>query len=174
MRARSGAMILETADAHDVILREPDLGDLSWLMYRHMVTIAREQGWNTRYEGHLLEISSRFLLKLDPACERVWIAVRGDEILGCVGLVREDATTARLRTLFVEPATRGLGLGRRLVRTCVAFARQAGYGAVVLWTLDVLTAARALYASEGFGMVSSDTWDEIGPVLQDETWRLEL
>jgi N-acetylglutamate synthase-like GNAT family acetyltransferase len=157
-----------------VILRDPAPGDLSWLFLRHMQTVAKAFGWNTRYEGYLFEIGAKVLLRLDPACERFWIAEKDGQVIGCVGIVREDETTARLRTMFVDEAARGLGLGRRLVETCVSFCRDKGYSAIVLWTLGCLGPARQLYASAGFEMVSSEPWDEIGPGMFDETWRLEL
>ena len=157
-----------------IVLREPRGGDLSFLFLRHMQTLAAHHGWDARYEGHLMEIGARALLHLDPSCERFWIAEKDGEVVGCVGIVREDETTARLRTMYVEPTARGLGLGRRLVDTCISFCRDAGYSAIVLWTLGVLDTARALYASAGFRMVSSEPWDGLGPVEQDETWRLEL
>lgn len=158
----------------EVVLREPRGGDLSWLSWRHMQTVAAEHGWNARYEGRLMEIGAYVLLRLDPERERFWIAERHGDILGCVGMVHEDDRTARLRMMFVEPQARGLGLGRRLLETCFGFAREKGYAAIVLWTLDVLGPARRLYTSAGFELVASEPWDDIGPVVQDETWRLEL
>jgi N-acetylglutamate synthase-like GNAT family acetyltransferase len=157
-----------------VILRDPAPGDLSHLFLRHMQTVATEFGWNTRYEGYLFDIGAKFLLRLDPECERFWVAEKDGAIVGCVGIVRDDETTARLRTMFVEESARGLGLGRRLLGECLSFCREKGYASVVLWTLGCLGPARKLYASAGFEMISSEPWDEIGPDMMDETWRLQL
>jgi N-acetylglutamate synthase-like GNAT family acetyltransferase len=157
-----------------VVLRDPRPGEFSWLILRHMQTVAADYGWDARYEGHLMEIGARVLIHLDRSCERFWVAEKDGEVVGCVGIVREDEATARLRMMYLEPSARGLGLGRRLVDTCIEFCREKGYAAIVLWTLGVLETARSLYASAGFRMVSSEPWDGIGPVEQDETWRLEL
>ena len=43
------------------------------------------------------------------------------ENVGCVMLVKENGTTARLRLLLVDPKARGMGLGARLVDECVTF-----------------------------------------------------
>jgi N-acetylglutamate synthase-like GNAT family acetyltransferase len=166
-------MALQPSD-DGVVLRDPAPGDLSLLFLRHMQTVARDFGWNARYEGYLFDIGARFLLRLDPERERFWVAEKGGRVIGCVGIVRENDSTARLRTMFVEPEARGLGLGRRLLEECVSFCRDKGYGTIVLWTLGCLAAARELYASAGFEMISSEPWDEIGPGMMDETWRLDL
>lgn len=66
---------------------------------------------------------------------------------GCVFLVRnqDNANMAQLRCLLVVPSARGLGLGRRVVSHCIAFARSADYDGLMLWTNDVLVSARKIY-----------------------------
>lgn len=156
-----------------VALRPPKPGDLSWLQHRHMVVMAPAYGWDGRYEAHLAQIVAEFLSGRDVGAERFWVAERDGEILGCVGLTRVDARRGRLRLLFVEPDARGLGLGRRLVDACVAFAREAGYAEVVLWTVDVLYAARRIYAAAGFRLIGSEP-SELSEGMADETWLLQL
>ena len=157
----------------EVTLRAPRIGDLSWLQLRHMQVMAPAYGWDLRYEAHVAHIVGGFLMQHDPARERFWIAERDGQILGCVGLTRESGQRARLRLLFVEPSARGLGLGRRLVRTCLAFAREAGYAEVVLWTVSVLDAARRIYAEEGFEKIGAEASD-LSAGMCDETWLLKL
>ncbi len=102
--------------------------------------------------------------------------------LGCVFLVqaRDEATgavipgVAQLRMLIVEPAARGLGLGRRLVDTCSVFARQAGYRKIRLWTNDMLDAARHIYQSGGYRLVASEPHESFGHKMVGEIWELEL
>jgi GNAT superfamily N-acetyltransferase len=74
----------------------------------------------------------------------------------------------------LEPAARGLGLGRRLVEECAAFARAAGYREIVLWTHQVLTAARRIYAAAGFQLEETWTHEGFGRPEVSETWRLRL
>jgi hypothetical protein len=45
---------------------------------------------------------------------------------------------------------------------------------MVLWTHSILTAARAIYAGEGFVMTATEPNDLWGPHLISETWELEL
>lgn len=159
-----------------VVLRAHRPGDIGWVVERHAVLYSREYGWTTGIEAVTARIVADFLDHLDPARERCWIADRDGERLGCVFLVREpeQADVARLRLLLLEPAARGLGLGRRLVDECVAFARAAGYHEIVLWTHAVLTAARRIYADCGFELERTWTHDDFGIEEVSETWRLRL
>ena len=158
---------------NEVELRAPRPGDLSWLQHRHMQVMIPAYGWDQRYEAHVAHIVGDFLMAHDPARERFWVADSAGEILGCVGLTRESDARARLRLLFVEPEARGMGLGRRLTETCIAFAREQGYAEVVLWTVSVLEAARKIYADVGFKMIGAQTSD-LSASMCDETWLLKL
>jgi len=167
--------LLGATPADPVILRAHRAGDMGWITERHGLNYAREYGWNGHIEAVTARICADFLDGHDAALERCWIAERGGERLGCVFLVKDEAPgVARLRLLMLEPAARGLGLGKRLVEECVAFARAAGYREIVLWTHAVLAAARAIYAQQGFQLEETWTHDDFGAAEVSETWRLVL
>jgi DNA-binding MarR family transcriptional regulator/GNAT superfamily N-acetyltransferase len=158
----------------EVTLRPHRPGDMGWIIERHALVYMQEYGWNAGIEAVTARVCADFLDRFDPARERCWIAERGGERLGSVLLIKETDEVARLRLLLLDPAARGLGLGHRLVAECVAFARAAGFREIVLWTHQVLTAARKIYAAAGFTL--EETWlhEAFGRPEVSETWRLNL
>ncbi|MEU8978502.1 bifunctional helix-turn-helix transcriptional regulator/GNAT family N-acetyltransferase [Streptomyces sp. NPDC058246] len=159
----------------DVVLREPGPGDLGWIVQRNAALYAAEYGWNADYEGLVARIVADFAEDHDPHLERVWIAELDGRPVGCVMCVRDDAPgTARLRLLLVEPDARGLRIGDRLAGAVIDFARGVGYRELVLWTNDVLTAARRIYQRHGFVLVSEKPHRSFGADLVGQDWRLDL
>ncbi|WP_329598467.1 bifunctional helix-turn-helix transcriptional regulator/GNAT family N-acetyltransferase [Streptomyces pseudovenezuelae] len=159
----------------DVLLREPGPGDLGWIVARNAALYAAEYGFNADYEALVARIVADFAEDHDPHLERVWIAELDGRPVGCVMCVRDDApATARLRLLLVEPEARGLGIGDRLVSAVVDFARGVGYRDLVLWTNDVLTAARRVYQRHGFVLAAEKPHRSFGKDLNGQDWRLDL
>lgn len=169
-------------DAAPWLLRPPQSGDLGWVVARHGALYASEYCWDMRFEALVARIGANFVDRFDAAREACWIAERGGVNVGCVFLVqaRDEASakvvaaTAQLRMLLVEPSTRGLGIGARLVDECERFARAKGYRRIVLWTNSVLTAARAIYTKAGYVLVKSEAHESFGQALVGETWELAL
>jgi DNA-binding MarR family transcriptional regulator/GNAT superfamily N-acetyltransferase len=160
--------------AGTVVLRPPAPGDLGWVVQRNGALYAAEYGWDETYEALVARIVADYAARADRTGEAAWIAEVGGERAGCVFCMRKSRQTAQLRLLLVEPAARGLGVGGRLVDECVAFARRAGYREIVLWTNDVLHAARRIYQRAGFELAGSAPHHSFGHDLVGQDWRLAL
>jgi ribosomal protein S18 acetylase RimI-like enzyme len=93
----------------------------------------------------------------------VFLVVEGEDLagdasdVGCGGIRRlddaddsPDARTYEVKHLWLQPHTRGLGLGRALLAELEVRARQLGGTALVLDTNVSLEAASGLYRSSGF------------------------
>jgi DNA-binding MarR family transcriptional regulator/GNAT superfamily N-acetyltransferase len=147
-------------------------GDMGMIAARQSILYA-EYGWGTPMEVLQGEVTTAFLRDFKPGREQCWVAERGGRMLGSIFLV-DSSEGAQLRLLYVEPDARGLGIGEALVRTCIQFAREAGYSRIWLWTHTILTSARRIYAAQGFSIVSTEVHDEFGKPEQGETWERDL
>ena len=166
--------VLEKNADREVRLRSHRPGDMGWVIGAHGRLYAQEYGWDERFEALVAGIAADFINELDKKRERCWIAEMGGEPVGCVFLVKQTKTVAKLRLLIVEPRARGIGLGRRLVEECIAFARAKRYQKLVLWTQSNLAAARHIYKSTGFKLVSTQRHQDFGIKLTGEYWELAL
>lgn len=156
------------------ILRNPQPGDMGWIIHRQAVLYAQEYGWNNEYEALVAEILAKFVREFDPVRERSWIAEKDGKVIGSVLIVRQDDTTAKLRLLYVDPCARGLGIGSRLVDECLRFSRQVGYTNMVLWTNSILTDARRIYDRAGFELVEEEAHHSFGKDLIGQVLTREL
>jgi DNA-binding MarR family transcriptional regulator/N-acetylglutamate synthase-like GNAT family acetyltransferase len=157
-----------------VVLRAPHPGDYGWIVHRHGAQYADEYGWDETFEALVARIVADYAERHDPKREAAWIAEVDGEPVGCVLCVRKDDATAQLRLLLVDPWARGLGLGAQLVDACVDFARAAGYERMVLWTNDVLVAARRIYVAAGFELVEEEPHHSFGHDLVGQIWARDL
>lgn len=156
------------------VLRAHRPGDMGWIIQQHGALYAREYGWNISFEALCAEIAAQFLKTFDPARERCWIAEIDSRQVGSVFLVKHTDDIAKIRLLLIDPAGRGIGLGKTLVDECIAFARACGYRKITLWTQSILLAARGIYQRAGFVRVATEPHHSFGQDLIGETWEIDL
>jgi len=155
-------------------IRTHRAGDMGMITARQAILYAEHFGWGAPMEALLGEVTAAFLRSFDPARERCWIAECGGTIAGSIFATDGGGGAAKLRLLYVEPHARGLGIADDLVTRCIAFAREAGYARMTLWTHTILTSARRIYAAHGFRITATATHTDFGEPVAGETWELAL
>ena len=84
----------------------------------------------------------------DPG--RVVLALRGDRTVACGTVRRLAAGVGEIKRMWVDPAARGVGLGRRMLAHLEHLAAAQGLHLVRLDTNATLTEAIALYDRSGY------------------------
>lgn len=149
-------------------------GDLGWVIKAHGEVYAAEYGWDVSFEALVARIVADFACHPAAARQAGWIAEVDGDRAGCVLCTAADQDTAELHILLTLPAARGLGVGSSLVRTCLDFARGAGYRRMRLWTNDVLVAARRIYLANGFRLTDEERHHSFGADLVGQTYEADL
>ncbi|MGI3183506.1 GNAT family N-acetyltransferase [Nioella aestuarii] len=161
--------------SNGIELRDLAIGDAGWLIQQHAELYAREEGFDASFEPLVAEILADFIRTHDPNCERGWIAWEGDQRLGSIFCVKgPEPGQAKLRLFMLTPAARGKGLGKRLLDSCITYAREKQYREMVLWTHASHRAACALYEKAGFACIDSHPVISFGQPLEEQTWKLKL
>jgi putative acetyltransferase len=90
-----------------------------------------------------------------PPAGRLLLAEYEGQLAGCVALHRLAPEICEIKRLYLRPAFRGKGLGRRLAEIIISEARGIGYQRLRLDTVEpVMKDAVALYRMLGFREVA--------------------
>ena len=148
--------------------------DSQWIVARHADLYARDEGFDETFGPLVAGILKEFCANQDPIREQGWVAELDGKRLGCIFCMRLDDSTAKLRLFLLTPEARGQGLGKRLLQTCMGFARTAGYSEMALWTHASHKAACGLYEAFGWHVTSSRRVHSFGQELIEQTWKVVL
>lgn len=158
----------------DIVLRPFAATDADWLAEQHGQLYARDEGFDDTFAPLVAGILANYLADHDPKRECGWIAWQDGQRLGSIFCVSAGGQTAKLRLFLLTPDARGKGLGKRLLATCMDFARDAGYHDMRLWTHESHKAACALYAATGWTLTDSKPVHSFGVDLVEQTWTITL
>jgi len=90
-----------------------------------------------------------------PPTGRLLLAEFEGHLAGCVALHRLQSGICEMKRLYLRPAFRGKGLGRRLAQRIIHEAREAGYRTIRLDTVEpAMRDAVAMYRRLGFNEIA--------------------
>lgn len=143
MGDRGVSAVDQPAERAEFTVRVADAGDVAAIAA--LEKVAFTDAWSAGEFAQLADSDrSIFLVALDAA---------GGTLLGYV-IVAAVVDEAEVLNLAVAPECRGVGLGGMLLDAALSRAAAAGATSVFLEVRESNDAARALYASRGFGEIA--------------------
>lgn len=113
----------------------------------------------------------RFNHVYTPPHGAFWIVRDAARVVGSVGVERLDARTAELHRLYLDANLRGRGIGRSLVETVLAWAREERIERLVLWSDTRFEQSHRLYRRLGFEQLGERTVE--GDINASREYRFE-
>ncbi len=148
---------LLTAASVEITPVDPEHPDAQYCLAEYVAELNRrsERGFDPSAGATALPHEVR------PPAGQFFVAYLHGEPVGCGAVKHHPGAPAELKRMWIAPAARGLGLGRRLLETLEACAVAGGARVAHIETGGVLTEALALYRSAG--------WVEV-PAFNDEPY----
>jgi putative acetyltransferase len=113
----------------------------------------------------------RFETEYGPPSGTFLLARHNGEFVACGAFRRFSDSDCEMKRLYMRPAGRNLGIGRRLAQALIAEAKSLGYRRMLLDTLPTMQSAQALYKSLGF--VATEPY-RFNPIEGSAYLKLEL
>ena len=151
------------------------LGDVAAMHGRYY---AREWGFPTYFEAKVAREMGEYLLRYDPARDRVSSVVEHGRVMGSITIDGGDPDAAEgqghLRWFILDESLAGQGLGKRLLADAIGFAGNSGLASLYLTTFRGLEPAGTLYGRAGFRIVSENPGETWGREVVEQRLKLRL
>ncbi|PKB64471.1 MAG: hypothetical protein BZY80_02650 [SAR202 cluster bacterium Io17-Chloro-G2] len=121
------------------------------------------QGFEREVGGYVQESLNDDLADIDSSymddpANHFWVADEDGEVKGMVGVQRRSDQDAELRRMSVASTARRRGVGLMLLETVEAFCLERGHQRIQLTTVNLLTAAIAMYRRFGFELTGEESY----------------
>jgi len=165
--------VLEKIASDDIAIRTTlQPGDLGYVAYLHGKLYAEECGYGPNFEAYVLESIGEFEHQYDPAKDRVWVCEHAGRIIGFLaGVHRGDCV--QLRYFIFLPEYRGIGLGKKLMDSFMAYMQEQSITKAYLWTSNEQHTAIALYARYGFKLAEEKPSTAFDKPLTEQRYELQ-
>jgi len=160
---------------NDVVIRTTLIpGDIGYVTWMHGVLYREEHNFGVIFEAYVASGLYEFYKNYDPEKDRVWIAEYSGRIVGFLLLMHRGDDNAQLRYFILDPAYRGIGLGKKLVGMYMDFLKERNYKKCYLWTTNEQTTAAGIYKKLGFTLTEEVDSTAFGKPLKEQRYDLLL
>lgn len=149
-------------------------GELGEIVAQHGRIYRAEYGLDHRFEAYVAKGVGDAALISGELAPRFWLVRAGDKLVGSAAVCRPEATVGQFRWFLLDAEVRGRGLGGRIMRETIAWAREVGCTRMLLWTYEGLDAAAKLYRRHGFVETERVPGSPWGPPVVEQRYDLEL
>ncbi len=149
-------------------------GDIGYIIHLHGAIYGNEYHFSTDFEKYVIKTFYDFLEKYSPKNDRIWMAEYNNKIVGCVAIVHQPNEEAQLRWFLLDPAFRGLGIGKKLLTEAIDFCKEKKFKNVFLLTTNLQDKALQMYKMMGFELTQSEEVEEWGKTFFEERYDLRL
>ncbi|BDG47259.1 GNAT family N-acetyltransferase [Parageobacillus sp. KH3-4] len=155
------------------MIRMFKLEDADYIINSHYKIYNREYQYDLSFRDFIAESVNGFIKRSDSK-ENIWILEIEGEPKGSISIKKVNDKVAQLGLFLVEPDLRGSGYGKQLLQTAIAFCKEKGYQAVILWTNSELKTARRIYEKNGFQLKETRIRNLSNKELIEEKWELSI
>lgn len=158
----------------DLIIRsELKPGDAGYLIHLHGWIYKMEYDYSEIFEAYVAQSFYDYITHYDASREKVWIVEHKGNIAGCIGIAAHG-DKAQLRWFLLHPDYRGIGLGRQLLDSAIAFAKEKKYKQIYLDTTTDLKDAIRMYTRSGFQKAEEKANDAWRPGVMELRMTMDL
>lgn len=159
-------------DLPDAIIVESGYrpGAIGRITQMHANFYSRHVGFGAYFEAKVASALAEFSARPEIPDSRMWLALQGERIVGSIAIDSTDLGQghAHLRWFIVDEGIKGMGIGRHLLNTALAFCDARQFDQTHLWTFRGLDAARRLYEQAGFKLVDEKPGTQWGKPVQEQ------
>ena len=148
--------------------------DIEYSMKRHIEIFDGEYGFSEYFNKYATGKIAEFEHIYNPEKDFMLIAKVDGKFAGTITLIGEEDGNARLRYFFVEPFTRGKGVGKLTFTTAMELAKEMGYTHLYFTTYNVLKVARTMYRQLGFEITETVPDENVAPGVIEEYWAKDI
>lgn len=148
--------------------------DIEYSKKRHVEIFDSEYGFSEYFNKYATSAIDKFPHTYNPERDFMLIAKVDGKFGGTITLIGEEDGNARLRFFFVEPFTRGKGVGKLIFTTAMSMAKDMGYSHLYFSTYNLLKPARNMYRQLGFTITKETPEYEVAPGAVEEIWEKDI
>lgn len=158
----------------EITLKNPQPGDIGWLISTHGVQYSEEYSFDQEFEIDIARKAISFL-EQNNDFNRIFIAYFKSKRIGSIAISFKPDKTAFINFLLVKKQYRGKGVAKRLIDKAISHAINSDSQLIQLETYSCLKNARFLYKNYGFTIYKTNPRKrKYGQTFDQEFWEKKI